>query len=88
MSEGIKLQYLPHEHEMMKDRLKDLEAFALVVVNNCGGNAYAEIPDRPDLFEWLTNKYQHQLDAFFEEIEDLEVQVVSLQNQVKHDPRL
>ena len=71
-----------------EDRLKDLEAFALVVVNNTSGDAYAEIPDRPDLFEWLSQKYQHQLDAFFAEIEELEVHVGALQNQVRHDPKL
>lgn len=88
MTKGIRLQYLPHEYESMKDRLQDLEKFALVVINNSSGNSYAEIPDRPDLFEWLTTNYQHQLDAFFDEIEELEFQVGSLQNRVNHDPKL
>lgn len=87
MSDGIKWQYLPHEYERMKDRLRDLESFALVVVNNCSVTQ-AEIPDRPDLFEWLTQKYQHQQDAFFAEIEELEMLVGSLQNRVNHDPKL
>lgn len=86
--DGVMLHYLPHDHEVLKERLKKLEDFALVVVNNCSGNSYDEIPDRQDLFEWLTNMYQHQLDAFFEEIEDLESQRDSLLNQVRHDPRL
>ncbi len=68
------------------DRLKDLEEFALVVVNNGNGRAYAEIPDRPDLFEWLCQEYQHQVDSFFTEIEDLETEVNSLRNRMKHDP--
>jgi hypothetical protein len=70
------------------DRLRDLEEFALVVVNNGNKCAHAEIPDRPDLFEWLCGEYQHQVDAFFSEIEELHVQVNSLKNQVKHDPRI
>lgn len=85
MKEAIRLQYLPHEHELLQERVKVLEAFALVVVNNSGGNSYATLPDREDLFEWLTSKYQHQLDAFFDEIEDLESQRDSLRNQVNHD---
>ena len=85
MKEAIRLQYLPHEHELLQKRVKTLEAFALVVVNNSGGNSYATLPDREDLFEWLTSKYQHQLDAFFDEIEDLESQRDSLRNQVNHD---
>ena len=88
MKEGLTLQYLPHEHEVLKKRLHELEEFALVVINNSGGNSYATLPDRPDLFEWLTKKYQHQMDAFFDEIEELECQVESLKNRVNHDPRL
>lgn len=88
MKEGIKLHYLPHDYELLQERVKQLEEFALVVVNNSGGNSYARLPDRPDLFEWLTKKYQHQMDAFFDEIEELECQVESLKNRVNHDPRL
>ena len=69
------------------DRLKDLEEFALVVVNNGRhSKAHAEIPDRPDLFEWLCQEYQHQVDAYLEEIEELEIEVNSLKNRMKHDP--
>ena len=88
MKEGLTLQYLPHEHEVLKKRLHELEEFALVVVNNSGGNSYEKLPDREDLFDWLTQKYQHQLDAFFDEIEDLESQRDALQNRVNHDPQV
>jgi len=67
------------------ERLKELEAFALVVINSGNSQAIAEIPDRPDLFEWLCQEYQHQVDAFFNEIEELEVEVNSLKNRLKHD---
>lgn len=86
MTDGMRLQYLPLEHEKLKERLESLEKFALVVVNNSGGNSYTNLPERDDLFEWLSQKYQHQLDAFFDEIEDLESQRDSLRNQVNHDP--
>jgi len=85
---GIKLQYLPYEHERALERLRALEEFALVVINNCSGNSFSKIPERDDLFEWLTTEYQHQLDTLFEEIEDLELQRDSLRNQVNHDHRL
>lgn len=88
MKKGLTLQYLPHEHEVLKKRLSDLEEFALVVVNNSGGSSYAEIPTREDLFDWLTTMYQRQLDAFFTEIEELESQRDALLNRVKHDTRL
>ena len=86
--DGVRLHFLPHDYEVLEERVKKLEAFALVVVNNSGGNAYATLPERDDLFEWLTSKYQHQIDAFFDEIADLESQRDSLLNQVRHDPRL
>lgn len=88
MKEGLTLHYLPHDYEKMKRRLEDLEAFALVVVNNSGGKSYAELPEMEDIFEWLSRKYQNQMDAFFDEIEELECQVESLKNRVNHDPRL
>lgn len=86
--EGLTLQYLPHEYETLQRRVKQLEDFALVVVNNSGGCSYAKLPDREDLFDWLTQKYQNQLDAFFDEIEDLESQRDSLQNRLNHDPQI
>jgi len=70
----------------IEDRLKDLEEFALVVVNNGNSRAHAEIPERPDLFEWLCQVYQYQVDSFFTEIEELETEVNTLRNRVKHDP--
>ena len=88
MKEGLTLQYLPHEHEVLKKRLSELEEFALVVVNNSGGSSYAEIPAREDLFDWLATRYQRQLDAFFTEIEELESQRDALLNRVNHDTRL
>lgn len=73
------------ENEGLQRRVEILEEFALFVLNNGITKPQLEIPERDDLLEWLCDSYQHQLDAFFTEIENLQIHVSSLRNRLKHD---
>ena len=74
-------QQLEIENEDLKRRVEILEGFALFVLNNGITEPQLEIPERDDLLEWLCDSYQHQLDAFFSEIENLQIHVTSLRNR-------